>query len=31
VGLLLNVYRQGVLEPAKNKSAVIRARTTPRM
>jgi cell division protein FtsW len=31
VGLLLNIYRQGVLEPAKKKSAVIRARTTPRM
>ena len=31
VGLLLNVYRQGVLEPAKKKSAVIRARTTPRI
>ncbi|MEY2584327.1 MAG: cell division protein FtsW [Verrucomicrobiota bacterium] len=31
VGLLLNIYRQGVLEPAKNKSTVIRARTTPRM
>ena len=28
VGLLLNIYRQGVLEPAKKKSAVIRARTT---
>jgi cell division protein FtsW len=31
IGLLLNIYRQGVLEPAKKKSAVIRARTTPRM
>src|SRR6476646_3832985 len=31
VGLLLNIYRQGVLEPAKKKSAVIRARTTPRI
>lgn len=31
VGLLLNIYRQGVLEPAKKKSAIIRARTTPRM
>jgi cell division protein FtsW len=31
IGLLLNIYRQGVLEPAKNKSAVIRARTTPRI
>jgi cell division protein FtsW len=31
IGLLLNIYRQGVLEPAKNKGAIIRARTTPRM
>ena len=31
IGLLLNIYRQGVLEPAKKKSAVIRARTTPRI
>ena len=31
VGLLLNIYRQGVLEPAKKRSAVIRARTTPRI
>jgi len=31
IGLLLNIYRQGVLEPAKTKSAVIRARTTPRI
>jgi cell division protein FtsW len=31
IGLLLNIYRQGVLEPAKRKSAVIRARTTPRI
>jgi cell division protein FtsW len=31
IGLLLNIYRQGVLEPAKKNSAVIRARTTPRM
>jgi cell division protein FtsW len=31
VGLLLNIYRQGVLDPAKKTSAVIRARTTPRM
>jgi cell division protein FtsW len=31
VGLLLNIYRQGVLEPAKKKSAIIRARTTPRI
>jgi cell division protein FtsW len=31
VGLLVNIYRQGVLDPAKKKSAVIRARTTPRI
>jgi cell division protein FtsW len=31
VGILLNIYRQGVLEPAKKNSAVIRARTTPRI
>lgn len=31
VGLLVNIYRQGVLEPAKKKSAIIRARTTPRI
>jgi cell division protein FtsW len=31
IGLLLNIYRQGVLEPGKKKNAVIRARTTPRM
>ena len=31
VGLLLNIYRQGVLDPAKKKSAIIRARTTPRI
>jgi cell division protein FtsW len=31
IGLLLNIYRQGVLEPAKKNSAVIRARTTPRI
>ncbi|MEY2521011.1 MAG: cell division protein FtsW [Verrucomicrobiota bacterium] len=31
VGILLNIYRQGVLEPGKKKNAVIRARTTPRM
>jgi cell division protein FtsW len=31
IGLLLNIYRQGVLDPAKKKSAVIRARTTPRI
>src|SRR5256885_3598062 len=31
IGVLVNIYRQGVLEPAKKKSAVIRARTTPRI
>ena len=31
VGLLLNIYRQGVLEPGNKKGTVIRARTTPRM
>jgi cell division protein FtsW len=31
IGLLLNIYRQGVLDPAKKKNAVIRARTTPRI
>ena len=31
IGLLLNIYRQGVLEPGKKKNAVIRARTTPRI
>ncbi|MEY2481774.1 MAG: cell division protein FtsW [Verrucomicrobiota bacterium] len=31
VGILLNIYRQGVLEPGKKKNAVIRARTTPRI
>jgi cell division protein FtsW len=31
VGLLLNIYRQGVLEPAKKKAATIRVRTTPRI
>ena len=29
--VLLNIYRQGVLEPAKKKAATIRVRTTPRM
>ena len=31
VGLLLNIYRQAVLEPAKKKAAAIRVRTTPRI
>ena len=31
VGLLLNIYRQGVLEPANQKRTIIQARTTPRI
>jgi cell division protein FtsW len=31
IGLLLNIYRQAVLEPANKKRAVIQARTTPRI
>jgi cell division protein FtsW len=31
IGLLLNIYRQGVLEPAKKKRTMIQARTTPRI
>ena len=31
IGLLLNIYRQAVLEPAKKKAAAIRVRTTPRI
>jgi cell division protein FtsW len=31
VGLLLNIYRQGVLEPAPGKKMAIRARVTPRI
>ncbi len=31
IGLLLSIYRQGVLEPARKKSDMIRARTTPRI
>jgi cell division protein FtsW len=31
VGLLLNIYRQGVLEPANQKRTMIQARTTPRI
>jgi cell division protein FtsW len=31
VGLLLNIYRQGVLEPAHQRSTTMRARTTPRI
>ncbi len=31
VGLLLNIYRQGVLEPAHQQNATMRVRTTPRI
>jgi cell division protein FtsW len=31
IGLLLNIYRQGVLEPAPGKKMAIRARVTPRI
>jgi cell division protein FtsW len=31
IGLLLNIYRQGVLEPANKKRTMIEARTTPRI
>ena len=31
IGLLVNIYRQAVLEPAKKKAAAIRVRTTPRI
>jgi cell division protein FtsW len=31
IGLLLNIYRQGVLEPANQKRTMIQARTTPRI
>jgi cell division protein FtsW len=31
IGLLLNIYRQGVLEPANRKRMMIQARTTPRI
>ena len=31
IGLLLNIYRQGVLEPANKKASAIRVRTTPRI
>src|SRR5213078_72512 len=30
-GLLLNIYRQGILEPVHKKSATMRVRTTPRI
>jgi len=31
IGLLLNIYRQGVLEPAKKKRTMVQVRTTPRI
>jgi cell division protein FtsW len=31
IGLLLSIYRQGVLEPANKKRTMIQARTTPRI
>jgi cell division protein FtsW len=31
IGVLLNIYRQGVLEPANKKRTIIQARTTPRI
>ncbi|PYJ11100.1 MAG: putative lipid II flippase FtsW [Verrucomicrobia bacterium] len=31
IGILLNIYRQGVLEPANKKRTMIQARTTPRI
>jgi cell division protein FtsW len=31
IGLLLNIYRQGVLEPANQQRTMIQARTTPRI
>ena len=31
IGLLLNIYRQGVLEPVNKKRTAIRVRTTPRI
>ena len=31
IGLLLNIYRQGVLEPAAKKSMPLRVKTTPRI
>jgi cell division protein FtsW len=31
IGLLLNIYRQGVLDPANKKRTMIQARTTPRI
>jgi len=31
IGLLLNIYRQGVLEPANSRRATLQVRTTPRI
>jgi hypothetical protein len=31
VGLLLNIYRQGILEPPEKKRVTIHARMTPRI
>jgi cell division protein FtsW len=31
IGILLNIYRQGVLDPANNKRATMQVRTTPRI
>jgi cell division protein FtsW len=31
IGLLLNIYRQGVLEPPHKKHASLQVRTTPRI
>jgi cell division protein FtsW len=31
VGLLLNIYRQGILEPPREKQAIMRVRITPRI
>jgi cell division protein FtsW len=31
IGILLNIYRQGVLEPASKKRAMMQVRTTPRI
>ena len=31
IGVLLNIYRQGILEPANRKRTMIQARTTPRI
>jgi hypothetical protein len=31
IGLLLNIYRQGILEPPQMKRAAMHARVTPRI